>query len=59
MDIVKQAELLKNKKKSNYVPGSVYNIFDYNDKCARNECDELPNIIKPDPIESKKKKSLN
>jgi len=52
-------EQIKKKQKSNYRAGSFEKIFEYNDKCARDESGMLPTIIKLDPIESKKKKSIN
>ena len=59
MGLIEQAEQIKKKHKSNYIPGSFEKIFEYNDKCARDESGMLPTIIKLDPIESKKKKSIN
>ena len=59
MGLIEEAEVIRKKTKSNYAPGSVDRIFEYNDKCSRDESGMLPIIVKPDPVESKKKKSIN
>ena len=59
MGLIEEAELLRKKQKSKYTPGSVEKIFEYNEKCSRDESGTLPVIVKPDPVESKKKKSIN
>jgi len=59
MDIIKQWESIKKKSKSSFLPGSVENIFLYNEKSSKNEDGIIPVIIKPEPEEIKKKKSLN
>lgn len=58
-ELIARAEILKKLPKSKYSPGSVERIYEYNDKCSRHEYGALPTIIKPDPIELKKKKGLN
>lgn len=59
MDIVKQWEAIQKKPTSPFMPGSVDNIFLYNEKCSKNEDGTIPVIVKPEPEESKKKKSIN
>jgi len=59
MGLIEQAEAIRKKCASNYAPGSVERVFEYNDKCSRDESGMLPVIIKPEPVESKKKKSIN
>ena len=59
MGLIEEAEAIKKKWVSNYAPGSIERIFEYNEKCSRDESGMLPVIIKPDPVESKKKKSIN
>lgn len=59
MGLIEQAEAIKKMYVSNYAPGSVERVFEYNDKCSRDESGMLPVIIKPEPVESKKKKSIN
>ncbi len=58
MGLIEEAEAIRKKTKSKYAPGSVECIFEYNDKCSRDESGMLPVIVKPDPVESKKK-SIN
>ena len=59
MDIIKQWETIQKKLKSPFMPGSVDNIFFYNEKYGKNEDGTIPVIVKPEPEESKKKKSIN
>ena len=56
---MQRLELIKKRSVSKYAPGSVENVFIYHEKCGRNEDGTIPLIIKPDPVESKKKKSIN
>ena len=59
LDLVERLELIKKKPNSKYCPGYVDRVFDYHEKCGKNEHGIIPVYIKPDPIESKKKKSIN
>ncbi len=59
MGLMEEADAIKKKWKSNFAPGSIERVFEYNEKCSLNESGMLPVIIKPDPIELKKKKSIN
>ena len=52
-------ERLKKKPDSPHNPGTVEKVFEYNNRCARDESGVLPEIIKPTIEESKKKKSIN
>ena len=58
LDLISEFEKLKNKKMYPYMSGSVENVFVYNERCQKNEDGSISVIFKPDPIESKKKKSL-
>ena len=59
LDLMQRLELIKKKNVSKYAPGSLERVFEYHEKCGKNEYGELPIIIKIDPVESKKKKGLN
>ena len=52
-------ERLKKKPNSQYNPGTVDKVFEYNNRCAKDESGILPEFIKPTIEESKKKKSIN
>ena len=56
---MQRLELIKKKPISKYMPGSVECVFEYHEKCGKNEDGTIPVIIKPDPVELKKKKSIN
>ena len=59
MTLIEEAEAIFKKTVSNYAPGSVERVFEYNEKCSRDESGHIPVIIKPEPEESRKKKSIN
>ena len=59
LDLIDRLELIKKKNISKYNPGYVDRIFEYNEKCGKNEDGTIPVCIKPDPVETKKKKSIN
>ena len=59
VDLMQRLELIKKKPISKYSPGSVERVFEYHKKCGKNEDGTTPVCIKPDPVESKKKKSIN
>tara|TARA_Y100000816_G_C25808509_1_gene423272 strand:- start:159 stop:341 length:183 start_codon:yes stop_codon:yes gene_type:complete len=59
LDLTQRLELIKKKPISQYNPGSVGRIFEYHEKCGKNQDGTIPVCIKPDPIENKKKKSIN
>lgn len=52
-------ERLKKKPDSPHNPGTVEKVFEYNNRCARDESGILPEFIKPTIEEIKKKKSIN
>ena len=52
-------ERLKKKPVSKLQHGFIGRIFEYNDKCARDESGMLPVIVKLEPEEKKKRKSIN
>ena len=41
------------------MPGSVWRIFEYHERCGKNEDGTTPVCIKLEPEEKKKKKSIN
>ena len=57
-DIMTKFEDLKNKKNYPYLSGSIENVFYYYEKTGKHKDGSSPVIIRPDPVESKKKKSL-
>ena len=58
--MLERFELIKkNIIPSKYAPGSVEKIFEYNQRCERNLDGTLPVIIKLEPEEKKKKRSIN
>lgn len=59
MGLIEEAEAIRKKWVSNYALGSIERVFEYNEKCSRDESGMLPVIVKPEPDESKKKKSIN
>ena len=60
MNLLEQFEIIKKQiKKSNYAPGSVGRIFEYHEIMRCNESGELPEFIKLEPEEKKKKRSIN
>ena len=56
MDLLKKWETIQKKPRSPFMAGSADNIFLYNEKCSKNEDGSIPVIVKPEPVESKKKK---
>jgi hypothetical protein len=59
LDLIDRLEIIKKKPVSQYMPGSVERVFEYHEKYGKNEDGTNPLIIKADPIELKKKKSIN
>lgn len=59
MGLIEEAEAIRKKYVSKYAPGSVERIFEYNEKCSRDESGMLPVIVKPQLDETRKKKSIN
>lgn len=57
-DLMTKFEDLKNKKTYPYLSGSIENVFYYYEKTGKHEDGSSPVIIRPDPVESKKKKSI-
>ena len=58
LDLIQQFELIKKKPLSKYMPGSVECIFEYHEKCGKNEDGTIPVCIKLEPEEKKKKKGI-
>lgn len=59
MFLMELHERIKKKSSSDLLPGTIEKIFEYNNRRARDESGYLPVIIKPEIVESKKKKSIN
>tara|TARA_Y100001958_G_C20722582_1_gene219204 strand:- start:20 stop:202 length:183 start_codon:yes stop_codon:yes gene_type:complete len=59
LDLIKRFELIQKRQVSQYMSGHIENIFLYNENCRKNEDGTIPVCIKPDPVETKKKKSIN
>lgn len=60
MNILERCDLIKkNNIPSKYSPGFVGKVFEYHEKCEKNLDGTLPVIIKLEPEEKKKKKSIN
>jgi hypothetical protein len=59
MTLIEEAESVRKKSVSKHAPGSIDRIFEYNEKCSRDESGMLHIIVKPELVESKKKKSIN
>ena len=60
MGLIEEWDKIQKKKNHyTYQPGSVEHIFIYNELCGLNEDGTKPVIIKPEPEDKKKKKSIN
>jgi hypothetical protein len=59
MFLMELHERIKKKPDSELIPGYVDKVFEYYNKTARDESGYLPVIIKLEPEEKKKKKSIN
>ena len=59
MFLMELHERIKKKPDSELIPGYVDKVFVYYNKTARDESGYLPVIIKLEPEEKKKKKSIN
>ena len=56
MDLITLFQRLKAKSGSKFNAGYVDKIFEYNENCAKDASGYLPVIIKPDPVETKKRR---
>lgn len=59
MDLLEQLENVKSKNKSIYQPGSIERIFEVHENNEKDEKGDIPVIIKLEPEEKKKKRSIN
>ena len=59
LDLIKRFELIQKKEILPFMPGSIENIFIYNEKCGKNEDGTIPVIVRPEVEEKKKKKAIN
>lgn len=59
MFLMELHDRLKKKPDSELTPGYIDKVFEYNDKCAKDESGYLPVIIKLESEEKKKKRSIN
>tara|TARA_E500000178_G_C16823072_1_gene662456 strand:- start:489 stop:671 length:183 start_codon:yes stop_codon:yes gene_type:complete len=58
MNLIESHQRVMKKKQPKYKPGSVENIYEYNEMCMRDKSGQLPIIIKLDPEEKKKKRNM-
>ena len=56
MDLITLAQRVKTRTASKFNAGYVDKIFEYNENCAKDASGYLPVIIKPDPVEAKKRR---
>ena len=59
MDIIKQFEQMQKRGERVYVSGSIENVFRLHERNGRDESGQVPVIIKPEPEEKKKSRSIN
>lgn len=59
MNLLEQFERIKLKKKSIYGPGYIEKIFEIHANNEKDESGQIPIIIKLEPEEKKKKRSIN
>lgn len=56
---MERLDLIKKRPDSAYSHGYIGRVFEYHERCGKNEDGTIPVIIKPDPVETKKKKFIN
>jgi len=59
MDLIEQFNKIKNKQKSQFQPGYIDRIFEIHTNYEKDEKGDIPVIIKLEPEEKKKKRSIN
>ena len=59
MDLIDQFNKIKNKQKSIYQPGHIERIFEIHANNEKDEKGDIPVIIKLEPEEKKKRRSIN
>ena len=59
MFLIEQQERLNKKPSSNFLPGTIGRIFEYNERSNKNASGFSPVFIKLEPEEKKKKRSIN
>ena len=59
MFLMELHERLKKLPSSKFQHGMIERIFEYNEKCAKDASGMLPVIVKVEPEEKKKRKSIN
>jgi len=59
MFLMELHERLKKQTSSKFQHGMIERIFEYNEKCAKDASGMLPVIVKVEPEEKKKRKSIN
>ena len=59
MDIIKQFEQMQKRGERVHASGSIENVFRLHERNGRDESGEVPVIIKPEPEEKKKSRSIN
>ena len=59
MDIVKQFEQMQKRNKRVYPSGSIEHVFWLHERNGCDESGQVPVIIKPEPKEKRKSRSIN
>ena len=59
MDIIKQFEQMQKRGERVYQSGSIENVFRLHERNGRDKSGQVPVIIKPEPEEKKKSRSIN
>ncbi len=59
MNLLEQFERIKSRQKSIYQPGYFERIFEIHNNNEKDESGQIPIIIKLEPEEKKKKRSIN
>ena len=59
MDIVKQFEQMQKRGERIYQSGSIEHVFRLHERNGRDESGQVPVIIKPEPEEKRKSRSIN
>lgn len=58
MDIIKQFEQMQKRSQRTYLSGSIEHVFRLQERSGRDESGQVPVIIKPEPEEKRKSRSM-
>ena len=59
MDIIKQFEQMQKRTQRTYPSGSIEHVFRLHERSGRDDSGQVPVIIKPEPEEKRKTRSIN